>query len=206
MNALHQLLPTVYELGRLSSVLNLPEGYFLTREQGERAYGILRQELETVPVGSALVLSFPTPQLIDVSFADESVIRLGEEIVGGAFDARAILLLGLTADSVKNLRAVIRLRELKLALLAVEPTGRWQVVGHLEPTLRETLDLVAERHQLTALELSTLRPMAINTASTRLKRLYDQHLVARRFEITKKGLEYIYEMWRWTSDVESPEE
>lgn len=196
-----QDIPTyqVYAMVELSTMLGLLAGYFLTREQGERAYEMLRTKLTTLPNQAALVLDFPLHQIMDVSFADESVIRLAEEIVEGHYGERSILLQGLSDDTAKNLNAVIELRRLKLALLRVEAHGHWECVGHIEPTLRETLALVAKHRYLTAPELAVQCDLAINTASTRLKRLYDLHLITRTYEISKKGLEYTYQMWKWTS-------
>lgn len=189
--------PYAYDMAELGRGLGLVTGYFVTRDHGERAYSLLTTQLSAVPLGSPLVLIFPPNQLMDASFADEAVVRLGEEIVNGAFGERAILLQGLTADSIKNMNAVIELRRLKLGFLGVDQQGGWQCVGHIEPALKETLQFVAEQGEISAPDLASQHHLAINTASTRLKRLYDQHLVTRTFEVTKKGLEYTYRMWSW---------
>ena len=154
------------------------------------------------------MLSFPPNQLVDASFADETAVKLGQETLGGEYGDRVILLEGLTRDSVKNVRAAISLQKLKLPLLAVESSGEWQVVGHLEEHLLETLKLVGERGHLTAAELTSILGLAVNTASTRLKRLHNMHLVKREHEITDKGLQYIYFFWRWdeTSQAEQVNE
>jgi len=186
-----------YDMARLSSELGLPERFFVTREQGERAYHSLKAHLQTIPEGQGLVLAFPPAQLIDASFADETIIRLGEEIVAGEFGERCLLLAGLTADSIKNINIIIGFRRLKLAFLLVEPNGEWQYIGQLEPSLAETLELVAHHGRLTAPELSELLNLAVNTASNRLKRLYDRCLVRREYEISQKGLQYIYYFWQW---------
>jgi predicted transcriptional regulator len=39
--------------------------------------------------------------------------------------------------------------------------------------------------------------LAINTASNRLKRLYDRRLVRREYEVSAKGLQYYYYFWQW---------
>jgi hypothetical protein len=64
-------------MAQLSSELDLPERYFLTREKGEEAYRLLEGHLEQIPERCALILSFPPEQVVDASFADEFVIRLG---------------------------------------------------------------------------------------------------------------------------------
>ena len=188
----------LFEMAGLCSELGLRDSLFLTREKGEQAYRFLKPCLRETSQGQPMLLVFPPDQLVDASFADESIIRLGEEIIKGDLGERCILLQGLTDDSVKNIEAVISLRNLKLAFLAVEPAGAWKCIGQLEPSLRKTLEIVADRGRFTAPELAKLTDLAINSASNRLKRLYDQRLVRREHEISEKGLQYIYSFWQWT--------
>ena len=186
-----------YEMTRLARQIGIKQKYFLTRDMGERAYELMREQLQATPDGQPLVLVFPPEQLVDSSFADESAVRLGEEILKGKYGERCLLLEGLTEDSVKNFNAVISLRGIKLPLLAVEPTGEWQVLGDLEDSLVETLNLVYQHGGLTASELMTQLDLAVNTASTRLKRLHNLHLVRRESEVSERGLQYLYYFWEW---------
>jgi hypothetical protein len=190
--------PTRFEMTQLASLIGLTKtGLFITRPNGEKAYEILKEELRKVPDGEALVLSFPPNQLVDASFADETAVKMGQETLRGEYGDRALLLEGLTRDSLKNVRAAISLQKLKLPLLAIERSGAWQVAGHLEEHLLETLKLLDEHGRMTATELMSLRDLAVNTASTRLKRLHNLHLVRREHEISERGLQYIYYFWRW---------
>jgi hypothetical protein len=183
-------------MASLARQIGLRHGYFLTREQGEKAYELIELELQHTPEGSALVLDFPPSQLVDSSFADESAVRLGEDILKGRYGDRCLLLKNLTADSIKNFEAVISLRGIKLPLLAVGPGLGWKVLGHLEQNLSETLAIVIESGRVTASDLVSRWGLAINTASTRLKRIHNLHLVRREYEITDKGLQYIYYAWQ----------
>jgi len=185
----------VYHMTELAAKLGLHPGLFLTREHGERAYAVLREQLEQLSEDEALLLVFPPEQLVDGSFADETVIRLGEELTDNQLGNRAILLQGLTADSITNIEAVIGFKRLKLGFLAVEADGSWRVIGHLDPTLLEVLTLLAGREHLTAPALSAMLDLAINTASNRLKRLFDRRLVRREYEVSAKGLQYYYFFW-----------
>jgi len=187
-----------HDMAHIQSALELSEPLFLTREKGEQAYHLLKQRLQETPEGQPLVLAFPSEQLVDSSFADETIVRLGEELMEGEFGERCLLLEGLTEDSIHNIEAAIKLGDLKLAFLMVEPAGPWRVIGHLEPSLRETLDIVARRDHLTAPELSAMLNLAVNTAGNRLKRLHNRRLVRREYEILEKGLQYTYHFWQWT--------
>ena len=186
-----------YDVVDLATELSLLPGLFLTRERGEQAYPHLKQVLEQTPEGDALLLIFPPNQLVDGSFADETVVRLGEELTTDRFGNRAMVLQGLTADSITNIEAVIGLRRLKLGFLATEPDGQWQVIGQLDPSLHEMLKILATQKYLTAPELAERFNLAINTASNRLKRLYDRRLVRREYEVSAKGLQYYYYFWNW---------
>lgn len=186
-----------YNMAELSAELGSQPGFFLTRENGERAYSLLRTRLEQIPDRQGLLLIFPPEQLVDASFADETIVRLGEELTDNQLGDRVLLLLGLTEDSIKNIEAVIGFRRLKLGFLVVERNDRWRCIGQLDPSLLEVLKLLAERDHLTAPELAEMLNLAINTASNRLKRLYDRRLVRREYEVSAKGLQYFYFFWEW---------
>jgi hypothetical protein len=189
-----------YNMAELSAVISLPGNLYILRDKGREAYPYLREILEEMPEGQPLVLAFPTDQLVDASFADESIVRLGQELIGGELGERCLLLEGLTEDSIHNVEAAIHLQNLKLAFLAVEPSSKWRTIGHLEPSLQQTLEILARRGRLTTTELADLLDLAVNTASNRLKRLCDQRLVRREHEISETGLQYIYYFWSWTAE------
>lgn len=188
---------THFDMSQLATELELPPRFFVTRDKGEVAFTRLVEALQAEPEEASLILQYPPEQVMDVSFADETVIRLGEAIVDGQFGHRRILLAGLTQDSIDNINAAIRLQRLKLAFLAIDSEGQWQVVGHLEDSLREVLDMLAKRPSLTAPELADEKELALNSANNRLKRLFDQHLIRREYEVSEKGLIYIYYFWHW---------
>jgi hypothetical protein len=187
----------IMEMDTLATELELPPRFFVTREKGEQAFARLAAVLSDVSEEGSLILQFPAGQVMDVSFADEAVIRLGQAIVDGKYGRRRLLLAGLTQDSIDNINAAIRLQRLKLAFLSIAPRGQWQVVGHLEDNLQETLAMVAQRPSLTAPELANELDLALNSANNRLKRLYDLHLIRREYEVSEKGLLYIYYFWQW---------
>lgn len=195
-------MPRVYSIAQDQEQIGLTHGgLFLTRPKGERAYELLKAQLLGTADGDSLIVDFPRDQLVDGSFADEAIVQLGEAILGGEYGSRCMLLGGLSDDSKKNISAVISLRRIKLPLLALESSGSWQVLGHLEEHLADTLRLVSEHCGLTAGLLTTILEIEINTASTRLKRLHNLHLVRREHEITERGLQYLYFFWRWPENL-----
>lgn len=169
----------------------------ITREKGQKVYSALVKHLEGIDLSKfPIKIVFPDNQLMDVSFADEVIVRMGEELVKGAYgEDQGLILQGLSEDSLENLMAVVKLRKLKIAFLVIKPSGEWDCVGQLEQNLRDTLNLLFTQGRLTAPDLVKQLGLAVNTASTRLKRLYDLHLVNRDSEISDNGLQYIYRFW-----------
>ena len=188
---------TQFEMNRLTEIMGLPPRFFVTRDKGELAFTVVEEALQAISEESSLILQFPPNQVMDVSFADETIIRLGQAIVAGTYGRRRLLLEGLTTDSIDNINAAIRYQKLKLAFLGIMPDGQWQVVGHLEESLQEVLEMLAKRPSLTAPELAEELSLALNSANNRLKRLYDQYLIRREYEVSEKGLIYIYYFWHW---------
>ncbi|MBD2505145.1 hypothetical protein [Anabaena azotica] len=193
-----QELIQVLDIAELFRGLGFSDRFFLTRQKGTQAFERLKDYIQKQSEGNAILLCFPRDQLIDVSFIDETIIRLLEDMNIGHCPNCTLLLQGLTPDTIANLGAAIEFRHLKLAFLVVELTGKWQCIGQIELSLRETLNLLAIHGSLTAPELSEILKLAINSASNRLKRLYDLHLIRRDYEVTNKGLQYTYYFWKWT--------
>jgi hypothetical protein len=68
---------------------------FVGRESGRNAYAALRVALLKVEEGYPLIVEFPEYNLMDVTFADASLGRLGQEIVRGEQGDRCLVLDGL---------------------------------------------------------------------------------------------------------------
>lgn len=174
---------------------------FVGRGPGERAYEMLRAGLLGVDEGYPLVVGFPQYNLMDVTFADASLGRLGQEVVRGEMGDRCLVLEGLWPDSLVNLEAMISLRRPKLAFLAADTASWYRVVGNVPGYLKESLGLVAERGHMTAEQLAKLKKIELNAASNHLKRLYDLRLLRREGEAgrggTRKGAIHTYFFWQW---------
>lgn len=181
-----------YDMRKLETQIGLRDNLFITRVKGEAAYAALEAQLRAIPEGDCLILDFPSNQLIDVSFADEAIVHLLEAVAATQFGQRRFVLKGLTPDSIDNLSGAMQRQKLKLAVIhLIDPTG-WEIIGHIEPSLREVLTMLSTRDCLTAPELAQELGLALNNANNRLKRLYDQGLIQREYEVSEKGLLYYY--------------
>ena len=74
---------TQFDMIQLATELGLPARFFVTRDKGELAFNRLAAALQALPEEGSLILQFPSSQVMDVSFVDETIIRLGQEIVEG---------------------------------------------------------------------------------------------------------------------------
>lgn len=175
----------------------LPAGYLLTRTKGERVYEQVKTSLLSLPEGESLHLDFAEIYAMDVSFVDEAIIRLAKEIVDDHYGQRRLVLHHLSQDATDNLNAAISLQNLTLALFSIQTDGDWQLVGHLEKSLQQVLTMIMARGEITSPQLAAELELALNAANNRLKRLYDQRLIQRRYEVTDKGLLYTYYVWPW---------
>ncbi|MCE7980186.1 MAG: hypothetical protein DYG89_03270 [Caldilinea sp. CFX5] len=181
----------------LGKDVGLPSGYLLTRAKGERVYEQVKTNLLSLPEGESLYLDFAEVYAMDVSFVDEAIIRLAKEIVDDHYGQRRLVLNQLSQDATDNLNAAIALQNLTLALFSIQSDGGWQLVGHLEKSLQQVLTMIMVSREITAPRLAAELELALNAANNRLKRLYDQRLIQRRYEVTDKGLLYTYYVWPW---------
>lgn len=164
-----------------------------TRELGLQAYPVLCNVLSEITTGGVLALDFTAVRVMDSSFAGGSVIRLLRELVDDKHGDKYIILIHTTDSTEYNLNMTIRGHGLKLGLQVIDPSGQHRLLGQIEPNLEDTLALVNKRQTLTARDLADLQPgMAINTASNRLKRLFDLRLIQRVEETTETGRQHVY--------------
>jgi len=159
------------------------------RETLER---MLREEKETL-----IVLDFSGTGSVDFSWADEVVAKMVSRMWSNEYGEKFLVLKGLSPSQTENIG--VALERKKLAVLTVAPTG-WQIVGHLNNYLIQTLNRVMKKKRLTLRELSEVEGIEMNTSGTRLLNLYKKRLVIRlegasdfHKPISQRGRQYIYQ-------------
>ena len=180
-----------FEMTQLFAPLNIQGPDLLLRSYGQRAFPILEQTLIEVPQGQSLLLAFADISVMDTSFADETVLELAIRLVQGKYGEHWLILDQPSPATVDNLEGTIARRKAKVALLVLQE-GRMRLIGHVEPNLVEAWQLVCEKGKLTARELADQLGLEINTASMRLRKLYNARLLARQEELTSDGRQHIY--------------
>jgi predicted transcriptional regulator len=180
-----------FALTRLFALLGIPGPDLLLRSYGQRVFSTLEDALKRVPPGQALVLDFAGVSVMDTSFADETVLELALGLSQDKYGDRWMVLEEPSPATIDNLEGTIARRKAKVALL-IRKEGQMRLIGHVEPNLMEAWQLVYEKSELTARELADQLGLEINTASMRLRKLYDARLLARREEITPGGRQHSY--------------
>lgn len=183
-------------VARLMRTLQDPLYSYVGRLKGRAAYKIWKERLLKIEEGQALWLNFPAGQVVDPSFAEESIIRLGREIYEKEFGERCLRLHGLTADSIININAIIKWRDHRVVFIAGHPQKGWQIIGRPPgKELSEIFEIVKAQNHTTSSELAAAHQIAVNAASTQLHRLYSLRLLRRRKELSERGIEYVYSVW-----------
>ncbi|KJS13227.1 MAG: hypothetical protein VR67_05495 [Peptococcaceae bacterium BRH_c8a] len=167
----------------------------MLRSIGSLAKDIIKTKIDSANAGSTFYLNFKGIELTDVSFVDEAILGLQKEIGAGLYGNRRIVLINLDEGVKENLEAAIYYREEKynervpvLFLMSEEIT----VLGNLEKSLFDTFNLIKDRRTLSARDLAEEKQIEINSASNRLKKLYDYGLVIREEIIDSDGRQHLY--------------
>ncbi len=182
-----------FQLKSLFKYLGLTGPDLLLRDFGRRAFSNIENALQKIKIGQALNIDFKDVSVMDTSFADETIVELAVRLVDGKYNDRFIILMDPSAATVDNLEGTIARRKAKVALL-IKEEEHLKVTGHIEPNLAEAWDLVLSEGELTARSLSERLNLQINTASTRLHKLYKARLLTRHEEIISSGRQHVYEI------------
>ena len=144
-----------------------------------------------------IVLDFAGMGPIDFSWADEVVAKIVSRMWGNEYGEKCLVLKGLSPSQAENIG--VALERKKLAVLTVAPAG-WQIVGHLNNYLIQTLNRVMKKKRLTLRELSEVEGIEMNTSGTRLLNLYKKRLVIRlegtsdlQKPMSQRGRQYVYQ-------------
>ena len=184
--------------------IGIIENFFVSREMGQLAYMEIMKEIVEIPESEVILVEFPSEHHTNSSFIDETIAKLGEqlgkEITEGGIGDKYILLAGLDHNSEYDLENVLGKKG--LVFIVLEPDQSWKIIGNLATNLKETLDFVADKGNVTARDIAEQFDLKINSASNRLKRLHDARLVQRRI-IEGEQLQYEYAFIKVDNDKDS---
>lgn len=155
------------------------------------------EELGSLACDTVIDCSFAGIEICDVSFVDQFVLSI--QLMLKNFENVILRLSNCNEDVLANIEGALHVRnekdksKIRICLLYFDQKY-YSILGKPEQNLKDTLEIVqGYKEGLTARDLMELQGIAeINSASNRLKRLFDARFVCRRMEITESGRQHIY--------------
>ena len=165
----------------------------VTRKAGRAVRAALEETLSELPEGGVLYVDTRSAELMDYSFADETLGILVSRVASGEYGERHLVLVEEDRDLLENVEASLRQRS--LAMILVNEVGAEPgLVGKIPEHLVETLQAIQESGSITNADLAKklgLNHTACNNRATRLAKL---GLIHRKVETAAPGgRQYTYE-------------
>lgn len=159
------------------------------RPLGKKAKEMILEDIKELNAGDIIEMNFKNIKACDVSFVDEMIIEIQQHV-----KQRNNLLLYLShinnREITDNLEAALALHMQKkkenIQVLQLVQNC-YCVIGKLEQNLQKTFELLSEKTSITAREVAEIFGTEINSASNRLKKLFDYGLVLRKEVVDTNG-------------------
>lgn len=182
----------IINVEKIASSLGL-EKILTFRPLGKKAKEMILKEIDLLNPGDSLNIDFNNIELSDVSFVDEMIIEV--QLYTKRKDNIIIFISNVKLGIFENLEAALALKEqknrVKIQVLNRLESG-YSFVGALEQNLQATFKMLTQRKYISAREIAETYGLEINSASNRLKKLYDAGLVLRKEIIDENGRQHIY--------------
>lgn len=161
---------------------------FVTREFGQ----ILAPKFEEIlksSVENVFIFNFNNIKFVDFSCPNEIFRGLLKNLKN--YGDKYIFLMGLDESKRENIN--IALNEEKLAMLEINESNNFEIVGHLPGFLKEILTFsLSSNDDITARKIADLNDTKISTASSKLLTLWKQGLLIREEIINEEGKQFFY--------------
>jgi len=149
----------------------------IMREIGEKTKEAICRRISRLEPNSVLEMDFSSIRFMDVSCADEIVVKVLARLEAGEFPDRFIILSRINAQHRENIETALEVA--KKAVIVKENKG-WSLMGELVNSYREALSTIMELGSVTARELQQeMGYNTVNEASTKLIFIYQRCLIAR---------------------------
>jgi len=170
------------------------KGTLSYRPFGQKIRISIENMINLLPAGSVIDLDFSGIRFSDSSCADEVVLQVQLFLREKANNI--ILYVSNINDSIKEeLKAAAALLEKskgRIPFLYLQNNGIFTYIGEIEDTLDDTFQFILQRKSLTTRDVMEIYNLAVNSASNRLKRLWDYGLVLREERIDITGKQHVY--------------
>lgn len=152
-------------------------GLLIGREEGKKIKEAICKQLEDLAPNTVLQLDFKQVEFVDVSCADEIVVKVLARLQAGEFPDRFLILSNIKAQHRENVETALEVAEKAVIVKGLKSSS---ILGKLMNSYRRALEEVMRRGAITARELQqALKYSTVNEASTKLSYLYQQRLIAR---------------------------
>jgi len=163
------------------------------RPVAKSIYNRVMNDLQEIYQDDVINCIFDGIEMCDVSFADEFIINLYKVILG--INNSLLRIMNINEYVLENIEGALALRNkkdhVKLCLLSFT-NGEYSIIGEVEKNLSETFLLITITNQITAREVAQKFDIEINSASNRLKKLFNLRLLQRMESIDETGRQHIY--------------
>jgi len=170
------------------------DGFLMTREVGRKTKEALWAKISELSPNSVLEMDFSNIKFMDVSGADEAVVKLLTRLETGEYPDRFIVLSHVSSQHKENIETALKVNE-KTAIVKKED-GSWDIWGELNSSYKEIIQEIAEKGSMTARETQEkMNYRTVNEVSTKLGLLYKKCLLARepyRKAVVGGGRQYKY--------------
>ena len=205
------------DIMKIKEELGIPGADLLTRLDGQKFYQKLVKRINASSDRLVVELEFRGIKTLDLSFCDECLAKLiHKDLLGNDFGDCVLIVKDLeSVSAIENLNAALdyyrkiccfvfnetpsaeyiydRVKEkLHGGIGTVNSEYSYILLGALEKNLMQTLKHIIRHHEVTARTIADSFDLNINTASTRLLKLYQKHLIHRKEEVSSEGRQYIY--------------
>lgn len=149
----------------------------IMREIGEKTKEAICRKLSELAQNTVLEMDFSSIRFIDVSCADEVVVKVLARLEASEYPDKFIILSHIDAQHRENIETALKVA--KKAVI-VKENGGWSILGELVNSYRKALSKVIELGSITARELQEeMGYNTVNQASTKLIFIYQRCLIAR---------------------------
>lgn len=174
------------------------KGTLSFRPFGQKIRIIIESKINSMPSGSVIYLDFSDIRFSDSSCADEVVLQV-QLFLRNIADNKIICVTNINDSIKEELIYAIAYREKeksvgRIPFLYRDKDGSVKYIGNIEDTLDKTFKLLQKRKSLTTRDVMETFDLAVNSASNRLKKLWNYGLVLREELIDNTGKQHIYEL------------
>ena len=152
-------------------------GLLVMREVARKHKEKIWERIEEMEANHVLKLDFKNIKFIDVSCADELVVRILARLEAGELVDRYIILSQVRNQHRENIDTALKVA--KKTVIVADGEG-WDFLGDLIKSYQEVLTHVVEKQNITAKQVQgEMRYQSVNQASSILGALHQKRLIAR---------------------------